>query len=268
MRPRLSDLPATLRVGAGYFDRVGARALDGEIPRGVVTRIADLASDGLDVARVHPAIVPFFEDTTGLDLVIHSRWRFPFSLGWWLVRPLAAWIGQLVLPRREARITTRGLALDPATDGRASPRAILREYRDTGAIMQVVAYATWERSGTRYMSAAFPLPGGHLLGALRLDVIGEDADGRFAVALSSSSRGDDAGVWFKTPWGAVRLPLGETLSFWAPGMRCAPADLDPGVVAGTTLVARHEQRVFGIVFATHDYWFTRSDRRPPARTET
>lgn len=263
MRPPFSRLRASFRVGADFFARAGALAPSRRPPpRGVVDALSDLAHPSLAVERAHPAIAPFFVDTGALDFFARSHWRFPFSLLWPLLRPLMALVGQLVLPRREAAITTRVFALDPAVDGRPDVRAVVREYADTGAVMQVVAYATHARGDTRYMHATFPLPGGHLAGVLRLDPTGEDAAGRLSVALTSAPRGrdDDAGVWYVTRFFALPLPLGETLSFWAVGSPRAPADLDPAVFAGTTLVARHEQRLFGWAFVVHHYWF-----RPTAR---
>jgi hypothetical protein len=35
----------------------------------------------------------------------------------------------------------------------------------------------------------------------------------------------------------------------------APPDLDPSEFPGTTVIGRHEQRLFGVRFVTHDYWF-------------
>lgn len=219
--------------------------------------MADLANPAIDVARVHPAIAVFFEDTASLELHVRSHWRFPISLVWRLVRPLMQWIGQFVLPLREGRITTRILALDRVRDGRSDARAVIREYAGSGAVMQVVAYATCEEGGARYMSAAFPLPGGHVTGILRLDRIDEDAEGRLAVALTSASRnGDGAGIWYVLGSLGLRAPLGERISLWAAGTDCAPDDLDVTVLEGATILGRHEQRAFGVRFVTHEYWFT------------
>jgi hypothetical protein len=245
-----------LRVGSDFFERRGLLATSAERPRGVVNRVSDLANAQLDVARIHPAIVPFFEDTGALDLTIESRWRFPFSVAWWFGRLIMAALGQFVLPRGRARIATQVLALDRARDGRDDARGVIRTYVDSGDVMQVVAYATFEREGMRFMSAAFPLLFGHVAGFLRLDAIAEDDDGRLAVELTSTRRDDDdAGVWFVLRGLPVRIPFGESLRFWAPGMRGAPPDLDPTEVADTTIIARHEQRFLGIRLVTHDYWF-------------
>ncbi len=257
--PRFARLRGGLRVGADYFARVGALAGEGgasSSPRGLVDRMADLSNPEIDVARVHPAVAVFFEDTASLELHVRSHWRFPFSLAWRLFRPLMKWIGQFVLPIHEGRIATRILALDPARDGRSDARAVIREYIDTGAVMQVVAYATWDSGVARFMSATFPLPGGHIAGILRLDRIASDREGRIAVALSSASqRGDGAGVWYVLGSLALRTPFGERLSLWAAGTDCAPTDLDVDVLDGTTILGRHEQRLFGVRFVTHEYWF-------------
>ena len=266
--PVFSRLGAVLRVGPEHFARRGAVVAATEPPRGLAPRLSDLANPGIDTSRVHPAVAVFFEDTASLELHVRSHWRFPFSIVWWLARPVMRLIGQFVLPKREARIVTRMLALDPASDGRSDVRGVIREYEDAGTsagtsagpVMQVVAYATWERAGTRYMSAAFPLPGGHILGILRLDAIAEDDQGRLAVALTSerSTHGDDAAIWYALGSRgtlAVRVPLGERLSLWAAEMDVAPSEIDRAPLPGATIVGRHEQRAFGIRFVTHHYLF-------------
>ena len=261
--PRFARFRCGLRVGADYFTRERALARDASSPpRGLVDRLSDLSNPEIDVTRVHPAIAVFFEDTASLELHVRSHWRFPFSLAWRVVRPIMQWIGQFALPLREGRIATRILALDPARDGRSDARAVIREYAGSGAIMQVVAYATWEHAGARYMSATFPLPGGHIAGILRLDRLAEDSEGRLAVALTSASRGADAaGIWYVLGSLGLRAPLGERISLWAAGTDCAPPETDLSVLEGTTIIGRHEQRMFGVRFVTHEYWFRPSVSR-------
>ena len=169
------------------------------------------------------------------------------------MRPLFGAIQQLFLPLREATVRTRLLALDGARDGRARVRGVVREYEGTGRAMQVLAYAVHAARDGGYMSAALPLPLGNLAGLLRMEAIGEDAEGRLAVALTS--RAPSGGIWFATPLLALRLPLRETLSLWGAGTSCAPPDLDPSAVPGCVLVGRHEQRLFGALVVSHDYWF-------------
>lgn len=252
-RPIFSRLRGGLRIGRDFFAR--RRALgSGPPPRGLADRLADLGNPGIDVAKIHPAVVPFFDDPGSLALRIRSRWRFPFSIGWWLARPFARWVGQLVLPRSRAEIVVEMLALDPQVDGRADARGVIRSYAD-GSVMQVVAYATHARGEARYMHATFPVPGGHLAGVLRMDALGEDPSG-LSVELTSRARdGDDAAIWIVHPLGAVRAPLGESLRLWPAGSPLAPPDLDAEAIAGATLVGRHEQRLFGMLLVAHDYGF-------------
>jgi len=255
VRAKASRFAGGWRVGADFFARGGLVVTKSPPPRGVVDRMDDLRNGAIDTARVAPALVVFFEDTSGLALHIRSRWRFPFSIAWRVGRVLARWMGQLVLPRNEARIRTEAFALD-ARDGRADARAIIRTYDGTGEVMQAMAYATWERDGTRYMSAAFPVPGACLMGLLRLDAIAEHEGEVQAVALTSARRdGDDAGVWLVRGRLAIPMPLGERLELWAPGTAGAPAEDPPPGLPEATILGRHEQRFLGILFVTHYYWF-------------
>jgi hypothetical protein len=198
-------------------------------PRGLIERMEDygVASDAVD-----PGVAAFFLDPGALDLEIESRWRFPFSSMWRLVNPIMRWIGQLAYPIGKARIRTAAYALEAGADGREGARAILREYADGSATMHAVAYATWNQM----MSAAFPLPGCCLMGVLKLSLI--DGGG---VVLRSQGAG--TGVWLIALGVAIPLPFGEDLEL-------RPGDGD------VTMVARHEQRLFGIRMVTHHYRFT------------
>lgn len=242
-----------MRVGSDFFARRGALDSTAAPPRGVVDRVTDLAHPGIAIARIHPEVVAFFERTTELELYVTSHWRFPLSFLWPVVRPFFRLIGQFVLPRRTAQIETAALALDRALDGRGDARAIVRRYADGGPF-QTVAYATFEREGSRLMSAAFPMPMGQIAGFLRLDPLAEDEQGRLAVVLTSAAQGDDAGIWFVLgdPSGrhfALRAPMSERLELWPVGMAGAPEVGLPGA----TIAGRHEQRFFGLRFVTHVY---------------
>ncbi len=259
VRPSVSEWVGGLRIGADFFARRGALS-EGVSPRGVVDRIADLANPGLDLPLVHPDVVAFFDDTAGLDLVIRSRWRFPFSLAWRVARPFMRLIGQFVLPVRDAAIVTRAFAFADGRDGRPSARAVVRTYRGTEQVMQVVAYATWTEGEARYMSAAFPMPAGHVLGILRLDGLGGAGEpATRGVALTSRRRaGDTAGVWFALGALVFRTPFGERLELWPPGAPGAPA-LDPETLPRATIFGKHEQTFAGVRLVTHDYWFRRRE---------
>jgi hypothetical protein len=252
--PRFSRWSGGRVIGADFFDRRGALAR-GPAPRGVVERIADLAHPGIDVARVHPAVARFFEDTAALELWVESRWRFPLSWLWPLGRRLMRAIGQFVLPLREGRIVTQVLAIDRALDGRGDARAVIRAYADSGEVMQAVAYATWEAEGTRYMSASFPMPGGQVAGLLRLDALEADDEGWLAVELTSRRKRDRAGLWLVVGPLALPAPFGERLRLWPAGAAAAPPELDPTRFARATIVGLHEQRLLGFRFVTHRYWF-------------
>jgi hypothetical protein len=257
---------AGFRVGAEFFERRGARVVTTPEPRGLVNTMADLAHDKIEIDRVHPAIVPFFEDPGSLDLLIRSTWHFPFSIVWKLARGFMRLVGQFVYPASASegrRIVTRVFGIDTARDGRADARGVIRSYADDGDVMQVVAYATWEKSGKRYMSAAFPLLGGSMTGILRLDPNGEDVLGRLAIVLTSKrDNGDHAGVWYVVGPVAFPVPFREQIELWASNMSCRPKEIDPEIFSGATIVGRHEQRFLGIRFATHRYWF-----RPLASAE-
>ena len=129
-----------IRIGGDFFDRRGGVAALGEgerAPRGVVDRIGELRNPGLDLAAIDPGVVAFFEDCAGLELLVRSHWRFPFSIGWRLTRFVMRWVRQFALPppRTDARILCRVVPLDPARDGRPNARAVIRSYADSGEVM-------------------------------------------------------------------------------------------------------------------------------------
>lgn len=252
MRARASGFSGGLRIGADFFERRGWLGPDDASVRGVVDRIEDLAHPGVDVTKIDPRVVAFFEDTANLELHIQSRWVFPFSIAWRALFHLVRAMGQFVYPRREGCVVTRVFSVDRAKDGRPDARGVVRTYagreRD---VMQAVSYATWERDGKRFMSAAFPMLFGRLMGLLRLDPFGE----RGAVLTSTRADGDDAGVWFVLGPLAIPLPFRERLELWPPDEAGAPTADAPTLEAVPTLLGRHEQRLFGIRFVTHHYRF-------------
>lgn len=270
--PPISRLRGGLTVGPRFFARRDALAegQEGAKPRGVVDHISDLSHPAIDVTRIHPDVVRFFEDTESLDLFVRSHWRFPFSIVWLLFRWVMVIAGQFVLPKREATIKTRVFAIQ--RDGRPDARGVIRWYADEGedAVMQVVAYATWNDDGRRYMNAMFPLPFGSVTGILRLDH--HSPEDVAAIKLTSTPREeggerDDASVWAAFGPFVFRPPLNEQIELWAPEMASRPREIDPSEVTGCTIVGRHEQRLFGVRFVTHHYWFYPARRRE-AREQT
>jgi hypothetical protein len=236
-----SRLAGTVRIGPHWLDRYRK---DRDV-HGIVDHIGDWANPGIDVAKVHPAVVAFFERTDALDLHIETRWRFPVSIVWWF-RPLMRWLGQFVLPWKSADIETRVFGLDPENEGRRDARAVIRTYRDTGDVMQAVSYGTRRENGAGYMNAAFPLLFGHVAGVLRLDPYRDDG-----ALLTTVRRGDHPGVWFVIFGLPIRTPFGERFYLW-------PGDERDAFVCG-----RHEQYFCGVRLVTHRYWFF--DRGPPSK---
>lgn len=259
-RPALSRLYARGRVGADFFSRAGAVPEGVAAPAGLIETLAEYGNPGVDPARVHPAVAPFFLAPGSLVLRVESRWHHVFALVWWLLRPVMGWLGQLHLPRARATVRVRTVALDPSLDGRPRARGVLRLYED-GSVMQVIAYAVFDDGRAGYMSAAFPFPYCTLNGVLRMDALaqGEGARGcgvRLTTRKSDAGHGGSEGIWLAPARGpALPLPLGETLSLWAADDAGAPPELRADLRAGETLVGLHEQRFCGLPFATHRYWF-------------
>ena len=119
--------------------------------------------------------------------------------------------------------------------------------------MYVAEYHTHRFGDVTYMDIAFPYPGGNLASILKPNPIdvGADVLGFQLTTRDGDGRGD-AGIWFVTRRGPIRLPLQETIDVWVPGMRGVPEPLqDPP--PGTTGLARHELRMFGLRYLVLDY---------------
>ncbi len=260
--PPFSRLAAGLHVGARFF---AARGLErtppppASPPRGLVDSLDELAHPGNAPAAVAPAIRAFYERTHDHALVVRPRWRAGFRTGARLFARLARRMGQLQLPvtaeRGDEGITSRIVAIDPAADGRPSPRAWIRTFAD-GRAMYVAAYATHTTDGTAYMNIAFPLPGGHLASILRLDNLAGTDGG----VILSTRTGGDAGIWlcaraFRRTW-PLRLPLAETIAVWTRDDAAAPAELRALAPPGATSIARHELWLCGMHYLTLDYAMT------------
>ncbi len=245
---RFSRLAGAWRIGDDFFARAGVTS-GNPPPRGLVDRLEDLAAHDAHVAHVPAAVRAFFEDPSSLELRVRSRWQRGFRLAWRAMRAAMGAIGQLYLPLDAAHVRTRMVALDGAREGRSDARGVVRAYVDTGAVFQVFAYGVARVAATPLMSVAIPLPGGHLAGLLRLEA------GPSSVTLTSrrASPADATGVWFVTRWFSLRLPLEETLRFWSATSPDAPADAREWPDA--TLIARHEQCLFGVLVVAHAYLF-------------
>jgi hypothetical protein len=247
-----SRLRGNGRVGRDFFARRDMVLEDPSPPRGLVDSVEQLTAEG--TPTIHAAVRAFFEDCAGLELLIVPRWSFGFRLAGLLWHAIARVVGQLSVPIRPSMISVRVVALC-AGDGPEHPRGVIRCYADTGRAMQVMAYGVTVHGARRYLNASFPLPLSHLTGLLRLDPIVTVDDQASGVSLSSrrSHPSDRSGIWWVTRWFHMRVPLEETLSLWA--VADAPDDLAASELEGCTLVGVHEQRIFGLCFVRHRYWF-------------
>jgi len=255
-----SALATRGRVGAGVFVRQHRER--SATAHGLVDRLDDLGHTDFDPARVAPPIRAFYEHTDAHRLRVVPRWRFGFRLGARLWSRIGRRLDQLQLPVAAEtggeNVITRIVALDDAADTRPGARAWIRTYGD-GRAMYVAAYAVHRCDGIAYMNIAFPLPRANLASILRMDSMpGDDSGDAIVLTTVNQQRGvGDAGIWLVTTPGPralpLALPMNETICVWTPAMPGAPNDLAALATSGTTCIARHELRLFGIRYLTLDY---------------
>jgi hypothetical protein len=246
------------RIGADYFDRVGAVVASDTAPRGLIDSLADYARPQLNPQFVDLAIRRFYEKTGDYAISVVPRWR-------WFARPAAALfrrrarrVGQLGLPFdpvADAEMESRLAWLTAEVDGRDHPRAWVRTYRESGEVVYAAAYATHVSAGVPYMNIAFPLPSGNMTSVLRVDFYG---GGGLAVTTrrAGSDHGDEGIFWVRGRR-ALRLPMNETITVVA---RREAKQLGLGTppegASRATAVARHDLWVFGVKVLELEYWLT------------
>ncbi len=252
---------AGLTVTERFFPRAGLLDATARPARGILDELSQYGRGAQGLEHVADSVRSFFVRTAELALTIEPSWR------WWARWYGAAWhavsglVGQLCIPVKRAEIETVLFALRSQIAGRVSARGVWRRYASSEKTMQVIVYSVLERAGEGYMSASFPLPGAVLEGVLRLECVGTEGEhGTWGARLTSDRRADvpddPVGVFLHTRWGRVRLPLGESLTLWDARSKGAPSELTgDAMVAGSSLVAIHEQRLFGRVMVRHRYWF-------------
>jgi hypothetical protein len=239
VRPVLGRTRARGRVGLGFF------AGHPDAP-GLVDAIDRYAHAGLDPSRVDPEVRRFYERTGELVLRVRPRWVPAFVPFARVFVAIARRMGNLVLPLPEAGTTSvvSTLRALPDEGARTHVRASERAYAD-GSPMYVASYAAHRH----FMNIALPLPWACLTSILRMDALGD----RGAITLTSipndESPGDE-GLFLSTPLGVLAVPLSEELALH-------PRDHAPSVPEfaddGTTLVARHVFRLFGVRCLELDY---------------
>lgn len=248
----LSRLRARGYVGAGFFEREGVAA-QGDA-RGLMDDLDAYARDGFDPSSVSEAVRDFYERTARWTLVVAPGWRPGWRWAGRVWQGLARRMGQLNLPwhpRSLARaVSSRMVPLRAEVDGRERPRGWVRTYAAEGDAepepIYVAAYSSHAREGVRYMNIAFPLPGCNLTSALRMDARAQGGVSLSTLATRRGRRDGDQGVYLVTRWGALRLPLDETIEVW-------DASLDAGWEA--RLAPPEGVRAEDVaVLATHDMW--------------
>ena len=148
----------------------------------------------------------------------------------------------LAAEQAEQRISSRIFKLCDSLDGRTNVRAWVRTYAETKRPVYVAAYSTHNDGSQTYMNIAFPLPWGNLASILRMELLP-------AGGVLLTTRGDgDQGIYFANRVLPVRLPLQETIRVWRSERE-------------SSLLARHELRLFGLRYLTLDYRIRRAS--PP-----
>jgi hypothetical protein len=120
--------------------------------------------------------------------------------------------------------------------------------------MYVAAYATHSMQSNTYMNIAFPVPGGNVSSFLHMSGLdgASESGGVILSTLPHVHAGGDQGVYFANRLLPVRLPINETITVWAAGMKDAPFDI-PVSMENSNVIARHEMWLFGIKFLELDY---------------
>ena len=195
---------------------------------------------------MHASVRAFYEHTARYELRVTPAWHPPFRLGGRVFAAFARrMLGQMVLPTRPEggeRVTTRLFGVRDARDGRTDVRGYVRAYGEgPGAAPNfVAAYSTHvAASGTRLLSAAFPLPFCALVAVLRFEH-GEAPGSLYVTSRTREGEGPgDEGMFLATPLGALRLPVDERIDVW--------------VTEAGELRARHATRVGGLACFTLAY---------------
>ncbi|MGB9964647.1 hypothetical protein [Halobacterium sp. CBA1126] len=241
------------RIGAGFVDRRGLGADDGELA-GEMNDMAEFARPGFDPGRVAPEVRDFYEHTAEYEMLLRARWHRPFRTGAALAAPVTTRVRQLNLPAPGdedwRRLSSRFVALECEADPRDGARAWIRT-DETGAAAFVALYASHERDGERYVNIAAPLPGGNLSTVLRIGHLGAgDATG---VELTTGAPGDPGLYWVVPPVGFA-LPADQRFRVWPAGGSVEPPSVveDPTGGAATAL-ATHEMWLAGAKFLTVEY---------------
>jgi hypothetical protein len=248
------------KIGPDFFKQSGAIQLpspESAAPEGLVDNLHDYRRPDFDTDNINPQVRDFYEHTLRYELLVKPQWQPGFR---WASRLFHVWsgrVGQLNLPLAAAVqpgedcIASVILPLNDQKDGRNRVRAWVRTYSKTGQAIYVAAYSSHTFLDETFMNIAFPLPGGNLTSILHLENLDEaqiPAGGVVLTTLPHPQRAGDEGVYFATRWGAVRLPVNETITVW-------PVEAEPALNGGLqpTIAARHDMWLCGFKYLTLDY---------------
>jgi hypothetical protein len=246
----LSPLVARTRVGPDYLQRndvtVGVN-LSGEMDDMEEFARPDFVPDD-----IHPEVRRFYEHTIDYDIAYRVRWHHGFRVGAVLAARLTSRIEQLNLPgpwqSSGGTLTSELVAIDPADDPRDGARAWIRT-DDSGTAVFVAIYASHVRDEIRYVNIAVPLPWSNLSTVLHvraLDASGGNErgnghgseNGNAGIELTTETETGDEGLYLRTPFGALSLPMDQLFRVFPDG---------------DGIRAEHEMWVFGRQFLTIEY---------------
>jgi hypothetical protein len=223
-------------IGAGFFERAaateGLRCDDTSPRRGLLDDFATLAGPGFDVARVHPEVVRFYEDTAAYELDVWSQWAAPF-------RPF----GEILAALFSRRLQQLNVPLTPLDASLGVTNRVIKLRDPSGAIRETAWVRTLVATGnTLYagsygvcsvpaepgpcMRVAFPLPNGSAIVVMRPHA---NEDGSLEVASVGDAYGS-AGFYFFVSdgagggWARYVRALRETIRVYVDASGVARAD--------------------------------------------
>jgi hypothetical protein len=246
----LSPLVARTRVGSDYLQRndvtIGVN-LSGEMDDMEEFARPDFAPDD-----IHHEVRRFYEHTADYDIAYRVRWHRGFRVGAALAARLTSRIEQLNLPgpwqSSGGILTSELIAIDPADDPRDGARAWIRT-DNSGTAVFVAIYASHVRDEIRYVNIAVPLPWSNLSTVLHVRTLDaadgnergnghRSENGNAGIELTTETETGDEGLYLRTPFGALSLPMDQRFRVFPDG---------------DGIRAEHEMWVFGRQFLTLEY---------------
>ncbi|KMJ57165.1 hypothetical protein AB685_17290 [Bacillus sp. LL01] len=200
----------------------------GEPRAGLVENLHDF----VDVKSIPKTVVHFYEQTERYQLVASVKWATWFKPFAWCYKLISTRLQQLNLPisSKPTEMTFTIRSVDPARDGRKSPRAWIRQVKNNTVFVAI--YSQHETEGTTYMNIALPLPYSSMIGILQLHTV----DG--SLVLTSEGEGDQ-GIYLAVGKTVFKLPLSEYFLI---------RETSEG-----ELTAYHKMKIFGVPFLRIDY---------------